>query len=55
LSNSRIGLTVSVPVGARYSIKAAYSNGVVVRTGTNFNTVTVAWQALWLSPRWAGQ
>jgi hypothetical protein len=55
LNNSRLGVTVSFPIGARYSIKAAYGTGVIVRTGSNFNTVTVAWQALWLSPRWAGR
>jgi Putative MetA-pathway of phenol degradation len=55
LNNSRLGLTVSLPVGARQSIKIAYGTGVVVRTGTNFRTVAVAWQMLWLSPRWSGR
>ena len=51
VNNSRAGLTLSLPVGRRYSVKVAYTSGVVVRTGTNFDTVAVAWQALWLSPR----
>jgi hypothetical protein len=51
MNNSRAGITVSVPVGARYSVKAAYASGVSVRTGTNFTTVAVAFQALWLSRR----
>ncbi len=55
LNNSRLGLTASFPIGRRYSLKVAYGSGVVVRTGTNFNTVAVAWQALWLSPRWSGR
>ncbi|HEY7291751.1 MAG TPA: transporter [Vicinamibacterales bacterium] len=55
LNNSRAGVTVSLPVGARYSIKVAYSSGVVVQTGTNFSTFAVGWQALWLSPRWSGR
>jgi len=55
MNNSRLGLTVSLPVGRRYSAKVAYGNGVIARTGTNFSTVAVAWQVLWLSPRWSGR
>ena len=51
VNNSRGGATLSMPVGRRYSFKIAYANGITVRTGTNFTTVAVAWQALWLSPR----
>jgi len=51
VNNSRAGVTLSLPIGARYSFKVAYGSGVVVRTGTNFTTVAVAVQALWLSPR----
>lgn len=49
--NSRAGVTLSMPVGRRYSLKVAYGSGLIVRTGTNFTTFAVAWQALWLSPR----
>ena len=55
LSNSRLGLTVSFPVGRRYSAKVAYGSGLVARTGTDFKTVAVAWQVLWLSPKWSGR
>jgi hypothetical protein len=55
MNNTRLGVTVSFPVGRRYSAKVAYGNGVVARTGTNFSTVAVAWQVLWLSPRWSGR
>ena len=55
LNNSRLGLTLSLPVGRRYSAKIAYGSGVVARTGTDFSTIAVAWQALWLSPRWSGR
>jgi len=55
LNNSRLGLTVSLPVGDRYSFKVGYSNGVTVRTGTDFSQIAVAWQVLWLSPRWSGR
>jgi hypothetical protein len=51
VNNSRAGLTLSLPVGQRYSFKIAYASGVTVRTGTDFTTVAVAWQALWLSRR----
>jgi len=55
MNNSRLGLTVSLPVGNRYSAKVAYGSGVVARTGTDFRTIAVAWQVLWLSPRWSGR
>jgi hypothetical protein len=48
LNNSRAGMTLSVPLGGRYSLKAAYTSGVTVRTGTNFNTISVTWQAAWI-------
>jgi len=55
LNNSRLGVTLSFPVGKRYSAKVAYGSGVVARTGTDFSTIAVAWQVLWLSPRWSGR
>ena len=55
MNNSRLGVTVSFPVGRRYSAKVAYASGVSARTGTDFSTVAVAWQVLWLSPRWSGR
>jgi hypothetical protein len=54
LKNTRAGVTASLPAGARNSIKVAYGSGVAVRTGTNFQTIAIAWQTLWLSPRWSG-
>jgi hypothetical protein len=50
VNNSRLGATLSVPVGRRQSLKASYSSGVAVRTGTDFRTVAVAWQWLWFKP-----
>jgi hypothetical protein len=55
MNNSRLGVTLSLPVGKRYSAKIAYASGVVARTGTDFSTVAVAWQAVWLNPRWSGR
>src|SRR5579871_4024467 len=49
VNNSRAGLTLSLPVGRRYSLKVAYASGVTVRTGTDFTTFAAAWQVLWLS------
>jgi len=51
VNNSRLGVTASLPVGSRYSFKVAYGSGFIVRTGTNFSTVAVAMQALWLTRR----
>jgi hypothetical protein len=55
MNNSRLGVTLSFPVGKRYSAKVAYGSGVVARTGTDFSTVAVGWQVLWLSSRWSGR
>lgn len=48
VNNARLGATLSVPAGHRQSFKIAYSSGVTVRSGTNFRTVAVGWQWLWL-------
>jgi hypothetical protein len=42
-SNTRLGATASIPVGARQSIKIAYSAGATTRTGADFRTITTAW------------
>jgi hypothetical protein len=47
LSNSRVGATLSVPIGRRQSVKANYSTGASVRAGQDFNTFALAWQFLW--------
>jgi hypothetical protein len=46
MSNSRLGATISFPMGRQQSLKVAASSGVAVRTGTNFRTLSVGWQ--WL-------
>jgi Putative MetA-pathway of phenol degradation len=50
VNNSRLGATLSLPAGQRQSFKISYSSGVAVRTGTDFRTVAVGWQWLWLRP-----
>jgi hypothetical protein len=51
MNNSRLGATISIPAGQRQSFKIAYSSGIVVRTGTNFRTLSVGWQWLWLTKK----
>jgi hypothetical protein len=55
LNGSRVGVTASLPIGGRYSLKVAYTSGLWARAGANFKTITIGWQALWLSPRWSGR
>jgi hypothetical protein len=45
--NSRIGGTVSVPVGRRQSIKFSGSTGATTRIGADFHTFGAAWQLTW--------
>lgn len=47
--NSRLGGTLVVPVASRHSVKLSVSTGVTGRFGTDFTTVSVAWQTGWLS------
>ena len=42
--NTRLGATLSVPLGRRHSAKLAYSTGATTRIGADFRTITVAWQ-----------
>jgi hypothetical protein len=45
--NSRVGVTLSLPVARRHSVKAAWATGFTTRIGGDFNTFSVAWQVLW--------
>ncbi len=47
-SNSRIGMTLSLPVGRSQSVKLAYSDGATTRVGASFRTVALVWQFSWL-------
>lgn len=49
VDNSRMGATLSIPAGRQQSFKVSYSAGVAVRTGTDFRTLAVGWQWLWLT------
>jgi len=46
-SNKRLGLTLSVPVNSRQSVKIAMSTGISTRTGTDFDTIGAFWQYRW--------
>ena len=47
LSNSRLGLTVAVPIDRYWAIKFNASSGISTRTGTNFDTAGVVLQYRW--------
>jgi hypothetical protein len=46
-NNSRIGATGSFPLTQHQSIKAAFTKGATTRIGSNFTTVSAAWQFSW--------
>jgi hypothetical protein len=47
-SNSRAGLTFSMPVGKDYSLKFTWSRGATTRIGSNFTSYGVGLQYAWL-------
>ena len=46
--SSRVGVTASVPLTARQSIKISYSDGAYVRYGGNYHTIFASWQYGWV-------
>jgi hypothetical protein len=44
---SRFGGTLAIPVDRRNSIKLYASSGLSIRTGTDFDTLGIAWQYRW--------
>jgi len=51
-ANSRFGVTGSVPISRRHSLKVSYSDGVVIRLGGNFRVLSAGWQYGWVGRRW---
>lgn len=46
-ANSRAGLTLSIPIKRRHSIKLAAGTGAYTRAGADFDVGTLAYQFLW--------
>lgn len=46
-SNSRYGITFSTPLSQKYSIKLAWSNSLITRTGSEFDSFLVFLQYRW--------
>jgi hypothetical protein len=45
--NSRLGLTLALPVGRRSAVKVSFASGFTTRVGADFDTLAVAWQTVW--------
>jgi hypothetical protein len=45
---SRLGMTLSVPILRHQSVKFSFSRGAVTRIGGDFRTLSVAWQYSWI-------
>lgn len=50
-SNSRIGLTASLPVAKGHSVKLSVATGASTRIGQDFDTVGLAYQYIWVDER----
>lgn len=46
-NNTRAGVTFSMPLSTKQSLKLAYSGGTSARIGSDFKTLSVAWQYSW--------
>jgi len=46
-TNSRVGVTLAVPVARRQSIKIAFSRGAYTSIGADFNAIGISYQYLW--------
>ena len=46
--SSRLGGTVSIPVGKHVSLKCSYSNGAYIKYGGDFQNFSIGWQYSWL-------
>lgn len=45
--NTRVGLTLSIPVAQRQSVKLSWSEGASTRFGEDFTTYGLVWQYMW--------
>jgi hypothetical protein len=53
--NSRLGVTLAVPVSRFHALKFGYARGATTRVGSKLNTISVAWQFLWFDRPTAGR
>jgi hypothetical protein len=49
--SSRIGVTASIPLTRRQSLKLGYADGAYVRFGGDYRIASVAWQYSWVGGR----
>ena len=47
LRNSRVGITLSLPIARQQSLKVSGSTGATTRIGSDFRTIAVAGQVSW--------
>lgn len=47
-ADTRVGITVSLPINARQSLKLSWSDGVATRIGGDFTSYALAWQYTWI-------
>ena len=52
-ANSRFGVTGSLPLTRRQSLKVSYSDGLVVRSGGSFRILSGGWQYGWIGRRFS--
>lgn len=45
--NSRVGLTLALPVGRRSALKVSWATGFTTRVGADFDSLGVAFQTVW--------
>lgn len=46
-SNGRFGVTLSLPVARRHTVRFSASSGVFTRTGSDFDSARVSWTYRW--------
>jgi hypothetical protein len=46
--NSRVGATLSIPLGLKHGLILAYTSGISARYGANFDNIILSYQFRWL-------
>lgn len=46
--NSRVGATLSIPLGMKHGLSLAYTSGISTRYGANFDNIILSYQFRWL-------